>query len=111
MDSELRVTITTFLICNVFRINTQILFYNQSPEDGNSEHLQEDILFVMKTNSTVKSWKVKKSVHRNKHQHQYAATISKTTADNEEIRITVYNGNSFQHVGFRLKIRSDIKWT
>ena len=96
-------------MCNVFRINSQILF--RSPEDGNSEHLQEDILFVMKTNSTVKSWKVIESEHRNKHQHQYAATISKTTADNEEIRVTVYNSNSFQHVGFRLKIKSDIKWT
>ena len=64
----------------------------------------EDILFIMKTNNSVKSWKIKQSTHRTKYDSHHAATISKTAANNEEIRITVHSQH-FQHVGFRIDIR------
>ena len=58
----------------------------------------------MKTLTSVKSWNIKQSNPGNEHQNFYAATIRKTTADNEEIRISVYS-QSFDHAGFTINIR------
>jgi len=60
----------------------------------------EDILFIMKTNNSVKSWKIN---NMKKYEHDYEATISKTAADDEEIRITVHS-QYFQHTEFTMNI-------
>ena len=86
----------------VSRISTEILCSQSRSE--NFEINNEDILIVMKTDSSVKSWKLKQSNHTEKYRRQYEATIRKTTAENETIRITAYS-KLFQHVGYNITIR------
>ena len=103
-----------------FRIKSTILYRNENtgralknfnlteleiPNQRTIHQIEnEDILFIMKTSNSVKHWKIKQSTHKTKFNSQYAATVSKTAADNEEIRITVHS-NFFQHIGFRMVIR------
>ena len=87
--------------CNVFRINCTI-------KDSRARLIQEiereDILFIMKTKNSVKSWKIKENTNRTRFENSYQATISKTAAANEEIRITVHS-SYFQNIGFTMNIR------
>jgi len=60
----------------------------------------EDILFIMKTTNSIKSWKIN---NVKQHENSYEATISKTATDNDEIRITVHS-QYFQFTGFTMNI-------
>ena len=94
------IRIVSRISCNI--LPEQKSTINPQPKTVNSEINNEGILIVMKTDSSVKSWKLKQS--RKVAERQYEATIRKTTAENEKIRITAYS-KFFQHVGYNIKIR------
>ena len=85
------------------RINCTILEHNVS----NQMSGYEEILFVMMTKRSVRSWKLRPSTstkHPHHNHNSYDATISKTTTDSEEVRITV-SSSFFHRIDYKLTIR------